>query len=138
MELLAPVGSVYQAGTLSGNPLATAAGLSVLRRLREPAVYEELEATGARLEAGLAPFGTVQRVGAMLTLFCRDAPVRDHEDARASDTDRFGALFRHVLGLGVYLPPSQFECLFPSTAHTDEDVAQTVAAVESFAGAERA
>ena len=72
MERLAPVGDVYQAGTLSGNPLATAAGMSVLRRLRDPAVYEELERRGARLEAGLAPFGTVQRVGAMLTLFCQD------------------------------------------------------------------
>ncbi len=72
MERLAPVGDVYQAGTLSGNPLATAAGASVLRRLRDPAVYEELERRGARLEAGLAPFGTVQRVGAMLTLFCQD------------------------------------------------------------------
>ena len=81
MARLAPVGDVYQAGTLSGNPLATAAGLSVLRRLREPAVYEELEARGARLEAGLAPYGRVQRVGAMLTLFCQREPVRDFEDA---------------------------------------------------------
>ena len=71
MARLAPVGDVYQAGTLSGNPLATAAGLSVLRRLRDPAVYDELERRGARLEAGLAPFGRVQRVGAMLTLFVR-------------------------------------------------------------------
>jgi glutamate-1-semialdehyde 2,1-aminomutase len=133
MERLAPVGDGYQAGTLSGNPLATAAGLSVLRRLRDPAVYDELERIGGRLEDGLSPYGTVQRVGAMLTLFCRDAPVHDHEDARASDTDRFGALFRHLLGAGVYVPPSQFECLFPSTAHTDEDVDRTVAAVEAFA-----
>jgi glutamate-1-semialdehyde 2,1-aminomutase len=135
MERLAPVGDVYQAGTLSGNPLATAAGLSVLGRLRDPSVYDTLERIGARLEAGLAPFGTVQRVGGMLTLFCRDRPVRNHEDAQASDTDRFGALFRHALGAGVYLPPSQFECLFPSTAHTDEDVDRTIAAVEAFAAA---
>jgi glutamate-1-semialdehyde 2,1-aminomutase len=133
MEHLAPVGDVYQAGTLSGNPLATAAGLSVLRRLRDPSVYEELEALAARLETGLAPFGTVQRVGGMLTVFCREGAVRDHEDARASDTARFGALFRHLLGAGVYVPPSQFECLFPSTAHTEADVEQTVAAVEAFA-----
>jgi glutamate-1-semialdehyde 2,1-aminomutase len=132
MERLAPVGDVYQAGTLSGNPLATAAGLSVLRRLHDPSVYEELERLGALLEQGLAPFGTVQRVGAMLTLFCRDAPVRDHEDAQAADVGRFGALFRHLLADGVYVPPSQFECLFPSTAHTDDDVARTVAAVEAF------
>src|SRR5213075_820808 len=81
MERLAPAGDVYQAGTLSGNPLATAAGLAVLPRLRDPAVYEELERLGARLEEGLAAFGRVQRVGAMLTLFCRDAAVRDFEDA---------------------------------------------------------
>ena len=83
MDLLAPAGPVYQAGTLSGNPLATAAGLSVLRRLRDPAVYEELERTAARLEDGLAPFGRVQRVGALLTLFMTDAPVRNFEDAQA-------------------------------------------------------
>jgi glutamate-1-semialdehyde 2,1-aminomutase len=105
----------------------------VLRRLRDPSVYEEIEALAARLETGLAPFGTVQRVGGMLTVFCREGVVRDHEDARASDTERFGALFRHLLGAGVYVPPSQFECLFPSTAHTEADVEQTVAAVEAFA-----
>jgi len=132
MERLAPSGDVYQAGTLSGNPLATAAGVSVLRRLREPAVYDELERTSARLEDGLAPFGTVQRVGGMLTVFCHDGSVRSYEDAVACDTGRFGALFRHLLAEGVYLPPSQFECLFPSLAHTDEDVDRTVAAVRSF------
>ena len=95
MERLAPVGDVYQAGTLSGNPLATAAGTSVLRRLRDPEVYEGLERRGARLEAGLAPFGTVQRVGAMLTLFCQDDPVRDYDEAARSDTERYAALFRH-------------------------------------------
>ena len=132
MERLAPAGDVYQAGTLSGNPLATAAGTSVLRRLRDPAVYDELERLGGRLEAGLAPFGTVQRVGAMLTLFCRNGTVRDDEAASASDLDRFGALFRHLLGAGVYVPPSQFECLFPSLAHTDEHVDATVDAVRAF------
>jgi glutamate-1-semialdehyde 2,1-aminomutase len=132
MERLAPGGDVYQAGTLSGNPLATAAGVSVLRRLRDDAVYDELERLGARLEAGLAPFGTVQRVGAMLTLFCRDGAVAGYEDAAACDTERFGALFRHLLEAGVYLPPSQFECLFPSLAHSDEDVDRTVEAVRSF------
>src|SRR4029077_16926829 len=109
MELLAPVGNVYQAGTLSGNPLATAAGTSVLRRLRDPEVYEELERRGARLEDGLAPFGTVQRVGAMLTLFCQDDPVTNYDDAVRSDTERYGALFRHLLARGVYPAPSQFE-----------------------------
>jgi glutamate-1-semialdehyde 2,1-aminomutase len=136
MERLAPVGDVYQAGTLSGNPLATAAGLSVLRRLREPSVYGELEWIAARLEAGLEPFGRVQRVGAMLTLFCREGPVRNHEDAQASDTERFGALFRHLLATGVYVPPSQFECLFPATVHTGEHVDETVAALQGLAPGE--
>jgi glutamate-1-semialdehyde 2,1-aminomutase len=132
MERLAPVGSVYQAGTLSGNPLATAAGVSVLRRLRDPVVYERLEAGAARLEQGLSAFGHVQRVGAMLTLFCGEGPIRDYDDASRCDTARFGALFRHVLARGVYLPPSQFECLFVSTAHGDEEIDATVGAVESF------
>ena len=131
----APAGPVYQAGTLSGNPLATAAGLSVLRRLRDPAVYEELERLGALLEAGLAPFGRVQRVGAMLTLFCHGGSVRDHEDARACDTDRFGALFRHLLATGIYVPPSQFECLFVSLAHSDGDIDRTIEAVGEHFGA---
>ena len=132
MERLAPVGDVYQAGTLSGNPLATAAGLSVLLRLRDPAVYEALERAGARLEEGLQPFGTVQRIGAMATLFMRDGDVTDFRAAAASDTDRYGALFRHLLEQGVYVAPSQFECLFVSTAHGDAEVDATVAAVGSF------
>jgi glutamate-1-semialdehyde 2,1-aminomutase len=132
MERLAPVGDVYQAGTLSGNPLATAAGISVLRRLRDARVYDELERLSGRLEAGLTQYGTVQRVGSMLTLFCQDEPVESFDDASASDTERFGALFRHLLEHGAYVPPSQFECLFPSTAHTDQHVDATVAAVASF------
>ncbi len=132
MELLAPAGDVYQAGTLSGNPLATAAGLSVLRRLRDPAVYERLEDGGSRLEAGLSPFGRVQRVGAMLTLFMRDEPVRAFEDAQASDTGRYGALFRHLLGRGVYVAPSQFEAWFVSTAHGAAEIDKTAEAAHSF------
>jgi glutamate-1-semialdehyde 2,1-aminomutase len=132
MDLLAPSGPVYQAGTLSGNPLATAAGLSVLRRLRDVRVYEELESRAAQLEQGFAPFGRVQRVGALLTLFMTDAPVRNFDDAQACDTERYGALFRHLLEQGVYFPPSQFEALFPSTAHGDDEIRRTVAAVASF------
>jgi glutamate-1-semialdehyde 2,1-aminomutase len=132
MELLAPAGPVYQAGTLAGNPLATAAGLSVLRRLRGD-VYERLERGAALLGEGLAPYGHVQRVGALLTLFMADGPIRNFEDARASDTERYGALFRHALDEGVYLPPSQFEALFPSTAHGEEEIERTVAAVAGFA-----
>ena len=134
MERLAPCGDVYQAGTLSGNPLATAAGISVLRRLRDPAVYDELERRAARLEAGLAPYGRVQRVGAMLTLFCHDDPVRDFDDASRCDAERYGALFRHLLERGVYLPPSQFECMFVSTAHGDEEIDKTVEAVAALLG----
>ncbi len=131
MQRLAPVGDVYQAGTLSGNPLATAAGLSVLRRLT-PEVYEELERRGARLEQGLreaAPGWCVQRVGAMATLFAHVGPVRNLDDARGSSTERYGELFRGLLGRGIYVAPSQFEALFLSLAHADDEIDQTVAAV---------
>ena len=133
MERLAPAGDVYQAGTLSGNPLATAAGLSVLRRLRDPAVYAELERRGARLEAGLREAGaTVQRVGAMLTVFQREGAVRNLVDAQASDTDRYAAVFRALLERGVYVAPSQYEAMFLSLAHGDEEIDRTV---EAFAAA---
>jgi glutamate-1-semialdehyde 2,1-aminomutase len=133
MERLAPAGDVYQAGTLSGNPLATAAGLAVLRRLRDPSVYEELERKGARLEKGLAPFGTVQRVGGMLTLFRTDEPVCSFEDAQRVDTEAYGALFRGLLDRGIYVAPSQFEAMFVSLAHGDEEIDRTVEAVAAVA-----
>ena len=137
MERLAPSGEVYQAGTLSGNPLATAAALVALRRLRDPAVYEGLEAAGTRLEAGLrrAAAGepvTIQRVGAMATLFFHPGPVRTFDEAGASDTERYAAFFRNMLEQGVYLAPSQFEAMFLSTAHGEEEIDRTVAAAESF------
>jgi glutamate-1-semialdehyde 2,1-aminomutase len=132
MDHLAPNGPVYQAGTLSGNPLATAAGLTVLRRLRDPAVYDELERKGARLEAGLSEYGRVRRVGAMLTMFMTDRGVRNFDDAQTSDTARYGALFRHLLGSGIYVAPSQFEAMFVSLAHSDEDIDRTIAAVRAF------
>ena len=128
MDLLAPSGPVYQAGTLSGNPLATAAGLSVLRRLRDPGVYDELERRSVRLAEGLSPFGRVQRVGALLTLFQTDIPVRNFEDAQQCDTDRYGELFRRLLANGIYVAPSQFEAMFVSLAHTDDDIDRTIAA----------
>jgi len=134
MDRLAPVGDVYQAGTLSGNPLATAAGLTVLRRLRDPAVYDELERRGARLEAGLAPFGRVQRVGAMATLFMGSDPVTNFAQASASDTERYAALFRHLLERGIYVAPSQFEAMFVSLAHGDEEIDRTIEAVADFDG----
>jgi glutamate-1-semialdehyde 2,1-aminomutase len=101
----------------------------VLRRLGDPSVYEELERKGARLEKGLAGAGHVQRVGAMLTLFMRDRSVRNFEDAQACDTERYGALFRHLLERGIYVAPSQFEAMFVSLAHSDDDVDRTVEAV---------
>jgi glutamate-1-semialdehyde 2,1-aminomutase len=132
MDRLAPSGDVYQAGTLSGNPLATAAGLAVLRRLRDPAVYEELEQRGARLEAGLAAHGRVQRVGAMATLFMTDDPVRNFGDAERADVERYAALFRHLLEHGIYIAPSQFEAMFISLAHGDEEIDRTIQAVADF------
>ncbi len=133
MDELAPGGPVYQAGTLSGNPLATAAGLSVLRRLQDPSVYEELEAKGARLEAGLSSFGRVRRVGAMLTLFMTDQGIRNFDDAQRADTERYGQLFRHLLERGVYIAPSQFEAMFVSLAHGDEEIDRTIEAVRELA-----
>jgi glutamate-1-semialdehyde 2,1-aminomutase len=131
MHQLAPSGAVYQAGTLSGNPLATAAGLSVLRRLRDSDVYDELERRSARLADGLAPFGRVQRIGAMLTLFPgRDAPVLRLEEL---DSEAYGALFRGLLDRGVYVAPSQYECLFPSLAHDDDVIDATIEAVSAWA-----
>jgi glutamate-1-semialdehyde 2,1-aminomutase len=134
MDRLAPSGPVYQAGTLSGNPLATAAGLSVLRRLRDPDVYDELERRGARLEAGLARFGTVQRVGAMLTLFNTSGAVLNFDDAQACDADRYAGLFRHLLERGIYIAPSQFEAMFLSLAHGDEEIDLTIEAAGGYFG----
>jgi glutamate-1-semialdehyde 2,1-aminomutase len=134
MEQLAPSGHVYQAGTLSGNPLATAAAISVLRRLDDPGIYDQLEERGALLEAGLAGLGTVQRVGGMATAFMRKGRVRNLDEARAADADRYAALFRHLLGHGVYFPPSQFEALFMSLAHGEAELERTVEAVAAFDG----
>jgi glutamate-1-semialdehyde 2,1-aminomutase len=131
MSRLAPAGDVYQAGTLSGNPLATAAGISVLRRLRDPALYEELERRAALLEAGLAPFGRVQRVGAMLTFFTGPDPVTKFTEL---DTARYGALFRDLLDRGIYVAPSQYECLFPSLAHGEDEIEATIEAVGELVG----
>jgi len=135
MAHVAPAGAVYQAGTLSGNPVAVSAGLAQLELLRDGAAYELLETRGARLEAGLraaaAAAGvpaTVNRVGSMITTFFTPGPVRNYEEARGSDTERFGAFFRGMLAEGFYLAPSQFEAAFLSTAHTEADVDATVAA----------
>ena len=100
----------------------------MLRRLRDESVYDELERKGARLEAGLAQLGRVRRVGAMLTLFMTDRGVRNFDDAQACDTERYGAHFRHLLERGIYVAPSQFEAMFVSLAHSDEDIDRTVEA----------
>jgi glutamate-1-semialdehyde 2,1-aminomutase len=136
MRHLAPVGEVYQAGTLSGNPLATAAGLAVVRRLRDPSVYDELERRAARLEAGLAGLGVVQRIGAMATAFMSSAPVTNFDQATACDTDRYAAYFRHMFERGIYVPPSQFEAMFVSLAHDDEEIDRTVEAAREFDAAD--
>jgi glutamate-1-semialdehyde 2,1-aminomutase len=137
MERMAPLGAVYQAGTLSGNPLAMAAGLATLTRLARPETYEDLERISAGLEAGLRRVSdgqpvTINRVGSMLTLFFSADRVTDYESARRSDLERFGAFFRASLEGGVYLPPSQFEAGFVSLAHGPREIEQVVAAAEAF------
>ena len=134
MMKVAPAGPIYQAGTLSGNPLAVAAGLAMLRHLKaHPEVYAGLEAHAAELCADVPPGITVNRVGSMFTFFFTDQPVTDWESAKLSDTARFGRFFRAMLDRGIYLAPSQFEAAFVSAAHTDEDVKKTIAAArESF------
>ena len=133
MEMLAPEGDVYQAGTLSGNPVAMAAGLATLRLLRAPDAYDRLEQVSAGLAAALAgPGVTVNRVGAMLTGFFHPGPVRDFAAASASDTARYAAFHAHMLDRGIYLAPSQFEAAMPSLAHTAEQVDLTAAAAAEF------
>jgi glutamate-1-semialdehyde 2,1-aminomutase len=134
MQRIAPLGPVYQAGTLSGNPLAVTAGLATLEALDQSA-YQRLEALGARLEAGLVRAlaearlsGVVQRVGSMITLFFHEGPVRNFRDASQSDTKRFARWHAGLLERGVYWPPSQFEAAFISLAHSDADIDATVEA----------
>jgi len=128
MSRLAPLGPVYQAGTLSGNPLALAAGLKAMELLRRPGTYERLEVLSARLAAGLAAAGTVNRVGSMMTAFFTGGPVTDYAGAKRADTARYGRYFRAMLDRGVYLAPSQFEAAFVSLAHTDADIDYTLSA----------
>jgi glutamate-1-semialdehyde 2,1-aminomutase len=138
MHRVAPLGPVYQAGTLSGNPLAVTAGLAMLKLLRDLKPYEELERRSAKLEQGLrdaaAATGissTVNRVGSMLTAFFTEGPVTDWPSANKCDTERYGRFFRAMLEARVYLAPSQFECAFVSFAHTDELIERTIEAVRS-------
>lgn len=135
MDKLAPLGPVYQAGTLSGNPLAMAAGLKTMEILGRPGSYERLEQLSARLAEGLlaaaAAAGVpacVNRVGSMLTLFLTAGPVTDYASAKTSDTARFGHFFRGMRERGVFLPPSQYEAMFVSLAHSDDDIERVIAA----------
>lgn len=139
MRKIAPDGPVYQAGTLSGNPLAMRAGLETLKRLRDPELYDRLEARTERLVEGLLEgcrkhgVGAVaNRVGSMFTVFFTDRKeIRNHADvADGCDLAFFGRFFNAMLDEGVYLAPSQFEAAFVSAAHTDADIEQTIAAAE--------
>jgi glutamate-1-semialdehyde 2,1-aminomutase len=133
MSKVAPSGPIYQAGTLSGNPLAVAAGLAMLRHLKaHPEIYDRLERFGAQLEAAAPDGVTVNRVGSMFTFFFTDQPVTDYDSAKRSDTDKFGKFFRAMLERGIYLAPSQFEAAFLSAAHTEEDIRRTAAAVREI------
>jgi len=139
MDLVAPLGPVYQAGTLSGNPLAMAAGIASLRYLREhkKEIYPRLDKLSGELVAGVAAAAkeagislSYNRVGSMFTWFFAPGPVTNWDSAAKADTEAFGRFFRSMLESGVYLPPSQFEAAFLSAAHTEEDIQQTIAAAK--------
>jgi len=142
MDSISPVGPVYQAGTLSGNPLAMAAGIATLSTIRVTDPYDRLDEMTSRLVDGIDAAAvnagiphTIARVGSMFTLFFNPEPVTDYEIAAASDTDRFAAYFHGMLDAGIYLPCSQFEANFVSTAHTDQDIAATIEAANDVLGA---
>ena len=135
MDLIAPSGPVYQAGTLSGNPLAVTAGLATLKQLRAKGVYQKLEELSAALAKGVGEAAkkagipiTQTRVGSMLTTFFTAGPIVDWNSAKLSDTKRYGQFFHKMLNQGVYLAPSQFEAAFLSTAHTSADIEKTIRA----------
>ena len=137
MAMVAPLGPMYQAGTLSGNPLAMAAGIATLEQLRQPGIYDRLERLGALLEAGLTEVFadtevpmTINRVGSLLTVFFSPGPVRDMADASAGDHEAFGRWFHGLLEGGIYIAPSDYEAWFVSIAHTEADIEQTVSAAK--------
>jgi glutamate-1-semialdehyde 2,1-aminomutase len=131
MSRVAPAGPIYQAGTLSGNPLAVGAGLAMLRYLKShPETYAQLETRTAAICAAAPPGTTVNRVGSMFTIFFTSEPVTDWESAKKSDAQRFAAFHRRMLERGIYLAPSQFEAAFVSAAHTEQDVRKTVEAFQ--------
>ncbi len=141
MAQIAPEGPVYQAGTLSGNPIAMAAGIATLKEIKKSGFYEALEKTASRLAEGLKQAaertGTkavINRVGSMIGLFLTDQPVASFDDAKTSDLEKFSQYYREMLGQGIYLAPSQFEALFVSAAHTDKDIDETIVAAEAVMG----
>jgi glutamate-1-semialdehyde 2,1-aminomutase len=134
MQKVAPAGPVYQAGTLSGNPLAVTAGIAMLQHIEaHPEIYDTLEQRGAELIADVPDGLTVNRVGSMATIFFTDKPVRNYEEAKQSDTAQFGRFFHFLLDRGIYFPPSQFEAAFLSVAHTADDIAYTRRTIADFA-----
>jgi glutamate-1-semialdehyde 2,1-aminomutase len=133
MSKVAPTGPIYQAGTLSGNPLAVSAGIAMLRYLKShPEVYETVERRTAQLTAKAPPGITINRVGSMFTFFFTEGPVTNWESAKRSDTGRFKQFFHWMLDRGGYLAPSQFEAGFVSAAHSEADIGRTVAAAGQF------
>ena len=133
MSKIAPSGPVYQAGTLSGNPLAVTAGIAMLRYIEEhPEIYDTLERSTAALTATPPSGACVNRVGSMATFFFQGGPVRNYDDAKRSATPVFGRFFHHLLERGIYFPPSQFEAFFVSAAHTPEDIEYTRRAIADF------
>jgi glutamate-1-semialdehyde 2,1-aminomutase len=141
MERIAPLGPVYQAGTLSGNPLAMSAGIATLRLLSEPGVYETLEQRSSALAEGLAEATKAAgvdayhtRVGSMFTTFFTNKQVVDYTSAKTSDTSKFAAYFRGLLERGIYIAPSQFEAGFVSLAHSDDDIQTTIRSVSEVLG----
>ena len=133
MEVIAPDGPVYQAGTLSGNPVAVTAGLETLRILKEhPEIYTELDRKGRILEEAFLKKGLqVNRVGSLLSAFFTDTPVTDYRSAQTADTKAYAAYFARMLEQGIYPAPSQFEAMFVSAAHTEEDIEITVRAIRN-------
>ncbi|MGN1134077.1 MAG: aminotransferase class III-fold pyridoxal phosphate-dependent enzyme, partial [Oscillospiraceae bacterium] len=124
MECVAPLGSVYQAGTLSGNPVAVAAGIATIQELESnPQIYDALEEKSAEIESAMKYAGiNVNRQGSLLTAFFTDSPVTDYDSARTSDTNKYADYYRYLLNNGIYTAPSQFEAMFVSFAHSDEDI----------------
>jgi glutamate-1-semialdehyde 2,1-aminomutase len=138
MDMLAPAGPVYQAGTLSGNPIATAAANATLDILAEKGCYEKLESSAATLEAGLEEAAkesgvtvTINRVGSILSCFFTDRPVRTFADVQSTDIQSFKKFFAGMLGRGIYLAPSAYEAMFVSLAHSTDDIERTIEAAKS-------